>query len=591
MSMALDSREATGRQKLSEIARDLIREKIVYDEFGFGRVLRESELSQMLNMSKSPIREALSELAYEGLVVMSPNRSARVMQLSAGDMGDLAHLREMLEVDGLRMAMASDAAGLAAALDAQVQAGAAALEADDIEGFSRSDNEFHLEIFRHCGNRYLEQTFIQFAPRIQAMRTRLARERDRIRTSHATHTAIVAAVQAGELERAIDLLRDHVRDNADAYTDFCSTSRDIGAPPRVILAEMERFARAALEKVGADADTTEAVVRALAHASGLGVDTHGYRLLPHYLRGFAGGRLNPTPKLSFPRGTGGAAVLDADDAHGARAGYAAVDRAIELAREYGVGAVAIRASSHFGAAGAYATAIAEAGMAGLAVCNSDAFVRLHGGAERFHGTNPIAFAAPAGPGQAPWLLDMATSAIPYNKVLLSRSLNKALPEGTASDANGVDTTAPGIAEMLAPLGAAFGYKGAGLAGISEILSSALSDAPLSREIAPMVSDDMATPRGLGAFVLAIDPDAFMGRDVFQQVVSRYRAAIRASDAAPGQSVMAAGDREWEEGRRRRAHGITLDPTTIKELAEFAATHEIAPLGLDEDIDRADQNGH
>ncbi|MBJ3763797.1 Ldh family oxidoreductase [Maribius pontilimi] len=577
MSTVVAGPETRARRKLSEIARDMIREKIVYDEFPFGRVLRESELAAMLDMSKSPIREALAELAHEGLVVMSPNRSARVIQLTAQDMAELAHLREMLEIDGLRLAMAGDPAALAAALDAQVQAGAAAMEAGDTEAFSRSDNAFHLEIFRLCGNRYLDQTFRQFAPRIQAMRSRLARERDRIRASHATHTAIVAAVRSGDADRAMGLLRDHVRENAHAYSEFCRKDSRPDRVPRVPLDEMERFARAALTKIGADAETTDAVLRALGHASLLGVDTHGYRLLPHYLRGLEFGRLNPTPTLRFPKASGAAAVLDADDAHGARAAYAAVDRAVDLARGCGVGAVAIRASSHFGAAGAYAAAIANAGMAGLAVCNSDAFVRLHGGAERFHGTNPIAFAAPADDPARPWLLDMATSAIPYNKVLLSRSLNDALPEGTASDQNGVDTTVAGMAEMLAPLGGAFGYKGAGLAGISEILSAALSDAPLSREIAPMMSDDMTTPRGLGAFVLAIDPEAFMGRDVFRAVVTRYRTAIRNSDAAPGQAVMAAGDREWAEADRRRNDGITLDPTTVEALAAFADAHDITPL--------------
>ena len=60
-------------------------------------------------------------------------------------------------------------------------------------------------------------------------------------------------------------------------------------------------------------------------------------------------------------------------------------------------------------------------------------MRLHDGAERFHVTNPLAVAVPVEDGR-PWLLDMATSAIPYNRVLLYRSLGMALPAATASDA-------------------------------------------------------------------------------------------------------------------------------------------------------------
>jgi LDH2 family malate/lactate/ureidoglycolate dehydrogenase len=565
------------RKKLSEQARDLIREKIIYDEFPFGRVLREAELSLLLNMSKSPIREALVELAHEGLVVMSANRSARVMTLDEKDVADLGHLREMIEAEGMRLAIERDRAALANALEELVRNGAAALEKHDIESFSRSDNAFHREIFRHCGNRYLSQTFEHVAPRIQAMRSRLARERARMQVSHADHAAIVEALRAGDSGRALDLLRAHVRENVRAYAESLHPAAPSQGSHRVALPEMERFTRDALTAVGADDATTRAVVRALSHASLLGVDTHGYRLLDHYLRGLAGGRLNPCPELKFVQQNGAAAVLDGGDGHGALTAFAAVDRAVALAERHGVGAVAIRGSSHFGAAGAYATTIAEAGLAGLCVCNSDAFVRLHGGAERFHGTNPIAFAAPAEPGENPWLLDMATSAIPFNKIMLSRSLKVALPVDTASNERGLDTTDPGLSEMLAPLGAAFGYKGAGLAGISEILSAALSDSPLSHEIAPMISDDMETPRGMGAFVLAVDPAAFMGRETFRGIVARYRKAIRASRTAPGHTVLAAGDREWAEAERRRRDGIALDPAAVDALAAFAAEKGIAPL--------------
>ncbi|KKL19625.1 hypothetical protein LCGC14_2463580, partial [marine sediment metagenome] len=244
---------------------------------------------------------------------------------------------------------------------------------------------------------------------------------------------------------------------------------------------------------------------------------------------------------------------------------------------YGMGAVAIRRSSHFGAAGAYAIEIARNGMMGLAFCNSDAFVRLHDGAARFHGTNPIAAAAPTG-GADQWLLDMATSSIPFNRVKLNRSLGLPLPEHAASDASGLDITDPEAVEMLAPLGGAmFGYKGAGLGGLAEILSSAFSDAPLSQELPSMTSDEISTPRELGAFVMALDPAAFLGLDVFQSVMQRYLGLLQGSATAPGARVMAPGDREWAEAARRREVGIRLDPVSREALEEFATAHGLTPL--------------
>ncbi|KUF11222.1 Ldh family oxidoreductase [Pseudoponticoccus marisrubri] len=586
MTQPTAQNDGHARKKLSEQARDWIRDRIMSDAFAFGRTLREAELSVMLDMSKSPIREALVELAQEGLVVMSPNRSARVISLSSEDVSDLGHLREILETQGVRLAIARDATGLARALEVFTQRGAEALEANDIDAFARADHQFHLEIFRRCGNRYLEKSFVTIASRIQSIRTRLTGDRGRITRSHATHLALVEAVRDADPDRAADLLGQHIRSNVADYAALQTSRSSAGGRRRVPLEEMERFARAALQAVQADAETVEAVTRALSHASLHGVDSHGYRLLPHYLSGLERGRLNPRPEMKLVHDTGSAAVLDANDAHGARATYAAAERAIEMARKMGVGVVAIRNSSHFGAAGAYAKAIAEAGMAGLCVCNSDPFVRLHGGAERFHGTNPIAFAASAGPDEPVWLFDMATSAIPFNKVQLARSLGLTLPPGTASDVDGIDTTAPAHCEMLAPLGGDFGYKGAGLAGIPEILSTALSDAPLSREIAPMISDDMETPRGMGAFVLALDPEAFMGRAIFEGVIRRYRDGIRASAAAPSDSVMAAGDREWAEADRRRRDGLVLDQTTVTALDAFAEGRDIPPLAcLEEAAER------
>ncbi len=101
----------------------------------------------------------------------------------------------------------------------------------------------------------------------------------------------------------------------------------------------------------------------------------------------------------------------------------------------------------------------QRGMLALATCNSDSFVRLHDGAERFHGTNPLAIACPA--PNNPWLLDMATSAVPFNRVQLYRSTGDPLPEGVASDSAGADTVDPQKADMLAPLGGMFGFKGLG----------------------------------------------------------------------------------------------------------------------------------
>jgi LDH2 family malate/lactate/ureidoglycolate dehydrogenase len=337
----------------------------------------------------------------------------------------------------------------------------------------------------------------------------------------------------------------------------------------------DRFCREVFAAIGADEATADAATRAMMHGSRHGVDSHGVRLLDHYIKVMEGGRVNRHPNVRIIHSFGAVASLDTDDGHGALGAYRGMEHAIELAGQFGIGAVSIRNSSHFGPAGAYAMAAAEKGYIGLTVCNSDSFVRLHDGAMRFHGTNPIAFAVPMD-NDKPWLLDMATSAIPYNRVQLYRSLGVPLPEGVASDETGRNTLDPSLVEMLAPVGGEFGFKGAGLAGFAEILSAVISGMRLSFDILPMGGPDMSTPRGMGAFVLALKPGAFVSHEVFQAGIKRYVEILRTSPKQEGTTVMAPGDREWKVAEERQRTGLPLDPATQSAFAALAEKHGLTP---------------
>ncbi|RUT34752.1 Ldh family oxidoreductase [Arsenicitalea aurantiaca] len=334
----------------------------------------------------------------------------------------------------------------------------------------------------------------------------------------------------------------------------------------VAAAALQQAVSNALAAAGADAESVSTATRAMMHASLLGIDSHGVRLTGHYCAMMKGGRINPRPVPKILNRTAASAILDADDALGHLAGYRAMALACELAAESGVGAVGVRRSSHLGAAGAYALAGAEAGYIGFATTNTDSMVALFEGAARFHGTNPLAFAAPV-PGQKPWLFDMATSSIPMNRVLLHRSLQKPLPEGVAADANGHPATDADAVDMVLPLGGTgYGYKGAGLAGVATLLSAVLTGTTLDPDFIPMYgTPDDKTPRNMGHFVLALSPDHFAGRAVYESGILRYLDALRGAPAREGGRVMAPGDREWETLARREREGIPIDPDTARFL--------------------------
>jgi LDH2 family malate/lactate/ureidoglycolate dehydrogenase len=123
--------------------------------------------------------------------------------------------------------------------------------------------------------------------------------------------------------------------------------------------------------------------------------------------------------------------------------------------------------------------------------------------------------------------------------------------------------------MLDPLGAKFGFKGAGLGGISEIFSAVLTGMKLSPELLPMSGPDMTTPRELGAFVIAIDPEGFIGSFLFKEGMQRYLSLLRNSNAKEKSFVKAPGDREWQTARQRDKNGVVLDPVTIEQFKLLA----------------------
>ena len=330
---------------------------------------------------------------------------------------------------------------------------------------------------------------------------------------------------------------------------------------------LEERTFAVLREAGADEPSAHAATQALMHASRIGVDSHGVRLVAHYARALRGGRVKGAPQITVRRTGVSAALVDADDGLGHLAAYRAMEEACALARENGVGAVGVCRSSHYGAAGAYALAAAESGLIGFTTTNADPIVALHDGAVPFHGTNPIAMAAPV-PGDRPWLFDMATSSVPMNRVHLYATLGRELPEHVAADQNGHPTTDASLAQMLIPLGGAdFGFKGAGLAGLVTILSAVLTGAAPDPAMLPMTgTSDFATPRNVGHFCIALEPDRFVGRATYDALMSQYLLALRSSSAHSGTPSLAPGDREWMVEAERAETGIPVDLATAALLS-------------------------
>jgi ureidoglycolate dehydrogenase (NAD+) len=325
--------------------------------------------------------------------------------------------------------------------------------------------------------------------------------------------------------------------------------------------------RKTLEHRSVHPDSIRHVVASLVQTSLRGVDSHGINLFPHYCRALDAGRINGNPSFSFTETGICTAILDADHALGHHAGATAMDRAIEMAKNSGIGSVAVRNSTHFGAAAYIGLRAPERDCLGFAFTNADALVKAHGAREAFFGTNPICFTAPLDK-EEPFCLDMATSLVSWNRIAICRRENRAIPESWALDATGVRVTDPHQAVTLNPAGE---YKGYGLGMMVDILCGILSDGPVGREIKAMYTPPLdGSKRRIGHWFLAVDIARFLEPAVFrnrlQAVVDSVR---RMAPLSSRDEVLVSGDPEKKARERRSREGIPVDDSKLKEFLELS----------------------
>jgi ureidoglycolate dehydrogenase (NAD+) len=207
-----------------------------------------------------------------------------------------------------------------------------------------------------------------------------------------------------------------------------------------------------LEDCGVPAADARIVAEGLVQTSLWGIDSHGIARLPHYLRRLKTGSIEPRPEMCFRQTGPCTGQLDGSHGLGILVCHRAMQEAVAMARENGAGIVGCGHSTHCGAIGLYGRQAAREGLIGLAFTHSDAFVVPTHGKYAFVGTNPICIAVPSASGELV-CVDMATSAVPINRVMNARREGILLPAGLAFDREGVPTTDPNQVAALSPMSA------------------------------------------------------------------------------------------------------------------------------------------
>ena len=309
------------------------------------------------------------------------------------------------------------------------------------------------------------------------------------------------------------------------------------------------------------------VAECLVMADLRGVASHGVSRVPIYLDRLRRGLVKARPEMRLERALSVGARLDADDALGFVAATRAMDEAVGMAREHGMGMCFVRRSTHFGMAANYLLQATDAGMAAFVFTNASRAMPIWGGREPFLGTSPFAFAAPA--GDRPIVLDMALSVVARGKVRRAAARGEPIPLGWALDADGNPTTdaQKGYEGVVLPLA---GPKGSGLSLMMEIVAGVMSGSAYGGGVRNQYSDFDA-PQDVGHAFLAFQPGLFLAPGDYQARMADLIARAKDQPRAAGvDEILMPGEIEARATESRRRDGIRIDGEDLRLLLAEAA---------------------
>ncbi|MDR3050364.1 MAG: Ldh family oxidoreductase [Oscillospiraceae bacterium] len=322
------------------------------------------------------------------------------------------------------------------------------------------------------------------------------------------------------------------------------------------------------------------IAQALVAADLSGISSHGIQRLGLYEDIIARGIVQVRAEPCVVRQTPATAVVDARRAMGQLAALFCMRLAMQMARQSGVGVVAVRASNHFGTAGYYAQLAAREGLLGVCMTNTCAAMPATFGVVPLLGTNPVAFAFPGEPFD--FLYDASSTVVSLGKIEVYAKAGKPLPAPWGLDAEGEPTTDPDavlrdiyrrpIAGVL-PLGGAGettgGHKGYGQGMMVEILTAILAGG--------LTSDEITAGPGDGAchFFAALDPALFGDPAAMRAHLAAYFDRLRASNLTdPAQRVYIHGEKEFETREKYLREGIPIQTAIWDEFQALCARNGI-----------------
>lgn len=339
------------------------------------------------------------------------------------------------------------------------------------------------------------------------------------------------------------------------------------------------FVREVLKRLRVPATHASRIGDALIAADLAGVDGEGVSRLPFFATRIRSALVNPNPSIRVAHEQEATATIDGDNGMGHVVAMRGMELALELAKRFGVSAVAVRNSNDFGMAGYYARLALEEQMLGIAMSNATPAMVPPYGKTPMLGANPLAIAIPTAEDQPPFVLDIATTATSRSELEDAVRRSEKIATGMALDASGRMTDDPRAAldaMRLLPLGGVpetGSHKGFGLALAIDILCGVVSGGAFGRQLSGAEGrhPDIA---GIGHFFFAVRLRAFGPWIKFRNRIKDLLQQLTGAPAEGAPRIFYPGEAEFDIEQERRATGIPIPPPVAAELDGLARQLDI-----------------
>lgn len=349
--------------------------------------------------------------------------------------------------------------------------------------------------------------------------------------------------------------------------------------------ELENFMIDVFSHLGTTPQDAKICANVLITSDLRGIESHGIGRLRMYVDRINQGLIDPTSQPQVVKDSKTTSVIDGCHGIGMVIAYRSMNMAIKKAKEFGMGAVAVRNSTHFGIDGYYPLMAVREGMIGVSFTNARPSVAPTFSSQPVLGTNPIAFGAPTDE-DFPFLFDAATSIIQRGKIEVLNREGGRVEDGFIINSNGKFLNDPeeilnklvNDEATLLPLGGDGdnfgGHKGYGLATMVEILSSSLQSGAFLFALSGLDRGQDNRYR-VGHFFMAIKIEDFLPLDEFKKNIGDLLRGLRSAKKYPGHDrIYTSGEKEYVKENEIKKSGVAInsklnqDILYIKELLKI-----------------------